>query len=600
MVLLHGGKRRKRNHFMKAKLAHIVRMVLFLLIAPGLGRAQWLTQRITLVPGWNAVYLEGQPEPSACAEVFNYAPVQSVWKWDRRFSTIQFTVDPATLLPEAPDWRVWLPPSDPRSFLSRLSDLQGGQAYLIKVASNAVPFTLPIKGRVLLPRLDWYPHGLNLVGFPVHSNSPPTFTDFFRFTPEVDTSRSYANELYRLDSQGWGQRIVQPARDRLKPGVAYWIGCARAPAYQSPLHVMPEGASALDFGSLLVRRDLSIKNTLPSGSQTVWLQQRLSESPPATGDFPELAGAVPLSYLSKNVSNQWVWANFPSAGLSRTLAPGEEWSLRLGVRRNDFAAYTAHGTNGAAYQSILEVTDAGQSLLIRVPVVAQKNSVLLGGPLDPHADNEGLWVGQVTVNQVNAPAYTGTNLLSTPAPVSFRLLMHVDATATARLLQQVVLAWDPTLNNAPHTNGTYALYADDRTLPAAATDVSRISSAAFPPMPPVGLVGSFTNALAGTVTVRFDDPVNPFLHRYHPMHDNQDWNWQAYTNAVETRTIVRDLALTFDSITNGSANPYNGVDRVSGVYQETLSGLRAQPIVMQGVFSLQRISQINQLIGITP
>ena len=50
-MLLHGGERRKRNHFMKAKPAHIVRMVLFLLIAPGLGRAQWLTQRITLVPG---------------------------------------------------------------------------------------------------------------------------------------------------------------------------------------------------------------------------------------------------------------------------------------------------------------------------------------------------------------------------------------------------------------------------------------------------------------------------------------------------------------------------------------------------------------------
>ena len=146
-----------------------------------------------MVPGWNAVQLEVQPEPSGCAEVFQNVPIQSVWKWDRRFSTIQFTVDPATLLPEAPDWLVWLPPSDARSFLGRLSDLQGGQAYLIKVASNAAPFTLPIKGRVLLPRLNWFPHGMNLVGFPVHSNNPPTFTDFFRFTPEVDTTRSYAN-----------------------------------------------------------------------------------------------------------------------------------------------------------------------------------------------------------------------------------------------------------------------------------------------------------------------------------------------------------------------------------------------------------------------
>jgi hypothetical protein len=523
-----------------------------------------------------------------------------VWKWDRRFSTIQFTVDPATLLPEAPDWLVWLPPSDARSFLGRLSDLQGGQAYLIKVASNAAPFTLPIKGRVLLPRLNWFPHGMNLVGFPVHSNNPPTFTDFFRFTPEVDTTRSYANELYRLDSQGRGQRIVQPARDKLQPGVAYWIGCARAPAYQSPLHVRPEGASGLDFGTLLVRRDVSVKNALPNGSMTVWLRQRPSESAPAGNGFPELAGAVPLSYLAKNVSNQWVWGNFPTAGLSRTLAPGEEWTLRLGVRRSDFAAHTPHGTNGATYQSILEVTDAGQSLLIRVPVVAQKHSVLLGDPLDPHADNEGLWVGQVIVNQVNARAYTSTNLLSTPAPMSFRLIVHVDATATVRFLQQVVLAWNTTLNNAPHTNGTYALYADKRTLPAAATDVNRISSAAFAPMVPVVLAGFLTNALTGQVTVRFDDPVNPFLHRYHPGHDNQDWDFQPYTNAVETPTIVRDLAFTFVTTTNAAANPYNGVDRVSGVYQETLSGLRAQPIVMQGMFSLQRISQINTLKGITP
>jgi hypothetical protein len=588
------------TQYLKARFALAASGVFFYLIAPGLGHAQWITQRIALAPGWNAVYLEGQPEPSGCAEVFNYVAVQSVWKWDRRFSTIQFTVDPATLLPEAPDWKVWLPPSDPRSFLSRLSDLQGAQAYLVKVASNAVPFTLSIKGRVLLPHLDWYPHGLNLVGFPVHSNSPPTFTDFFRFTPEVDTSRGYANELYRLDSQGRGQRIVQPSRDRLQRGVAYWVGCARAPAYQSPLQVTPEGASALDFGSLLVRRDLSIKNTLPSTPQTVWLRQQTSESPPVTGNYPELAGPVPLSYLSKNSSNQWVWANFPTSGLSHTLAPGEEWSLRLGVRRNDFAAYTPRGTNGAAYQSILEVTDAGQSLLIRVPVVAQKHSVLLGAPLDPHVDNEGLWVGQVTVNQVNAPAYTGTNLLSTPAPMSFRLLVHVDGYATARLLQQVVLAWDPTLNNAPHTNGTYALYADDQTLPASATDVSRISSAAFPVMRPVPLTGSFTNALAGAVTVRFDDPTNPFLHRYHPQHDNLDWDWQPYTNAVETRTITRSLSFICNAITNGSANPYYGTDRVSGTYQETLSGLRAQPIVMQGAFSLQRISQINTLLGNTP
>jgi hypothetical protein len=230
-----------------------------------------------------------------------------------------------------------------------------------------------------------------------------------------------------------------------------------------------------------------------------------------------------------------------------------------------------------------------------VPVVAQKHAGAIGDPLEGPNDAAGLWVGQAIVNQVNAPAYTGTNLLSAPAPASFRLLVHVDASGQARLLQQVVLAWDPTLTEAPHINGAYALYATDRTLPANATDVSRISSAAFPVMPPVPLAGSMTNAVTGTVTVRFDDPTNPFLHRYHPLHDNQDWDFQAYTNAVETRTIVRAVSLAFNPATDGSANPFYGVDSVGGTYRETVTGLRAQAIRAEGAFYLQRISRASQL-----
>lgn len=583
---------------MKTKLFPIASALLLCLTASAPVHAQWLTQRIALAPGWNAVYLEVQPEPRTCDEVFRNLPIQSVWKWDRRFSTIQFTVDPAMLSPEAPDWLVWLPPADPRAFLNRLFELQGCQTYLIKVATNAAPFTLALKGRVLIPRLDWYPHGLNLVGFPVHPNHPPTFTEFFRFTPEVDVSRGYANELYRLDGAGRGQRIVQPARDHIQSGVAYWVACARAPAQMSAIHVTPRGG-AVDFGTLLTEQDLSVRNVHPTETLTIRLQQRASEAAPSTGGYPELAGPVPLATRTLDASNQWVWADLPAAGLSRALAPNEEWLVHLGARRLDFAVYAPQGTNGATYQSFLEITDSAESLRIRVPVVAE-NSIAVAGSLETHSDNEGLWVGQVVVNQVNAPAYTGTNLLSTPAPASFRLLVHVDGYGRANLLQQVVLAWDRSLTNAPHTNGTYALYANERALPANATDVNRISSAAFPLMAPVALTGQFTNMLTGQVTVGFDDPTNPFLHRYHPLHDNQDWDFKPYTNAVETRTILRDLTLQFTPATNSAAGPAWGVNTVGGTYQETLSGLRAQPIRLQGAFALQRISTLNTLQGITP
>ena len=113
--------------------------------------AQWLTQHIPLLPGWNAVYLDVQPEPVFCAQIFSGWPVESVWKWDRHYTSVQFTEDPETLIPEDPHWLVWLPPDHPQAFLGRLFALQGCQAYLIKVASNAAPFVLALKGKAMIP-----------------------------------------------------------------------------------------------------------------------------------------------------------------------------------------------------------------------------------------------------------------------------------------------------------------------------------------------------------------------------------------------------------------------------------------------------------------
>ena len=563
------------------------------LAGPLVARAQWRTQDIPLNPGWNAVYLDVQPDPRSLDVLFTNRAVEGVWKWDRRFSHIEFTLDPYTLEPENPHWLVWLPPTDSRRFLNRPFELQGCQSYLVKVPTNAAPYTLPVKGQVILPGADWFAHGLNLIGLPVNPNNPPTFSDFFRFTAEIDTTKGVQNQLYTLNSAGRGMTIVTPARDKVQPGKAYWVGCARDPKYMGPLHVTPSGGGAVDFGSASVQQELTIRNLLSTTALVVRVTQEASETP--SDGFSELAGPVPLSYRVKNASNQWEWLEFPAEGISQTVAARGDWTIYLGVRRQDFATYTPSGTNGSRYQSILKVEDAAQSLLVRVPVTAEKPTGLMA-MMGEHVENEGLWVGSVTLDQVNAPAYTGTNLLETPAPMSFRLLVHMDGNGQARLLQQVLLAWDSSQTEAPHTNGTYALFLDDADVPADSEEVHRISSVAFPLMAPVLLSGEFTNLLTGTVTVACDDPVNPFLHRYHPMHDNQDWDFNAYTNAVETYTVVRDIALDFEEApTNLVHHPYWGEDQMLGTYRETMTGLRAQPILVEGGFYLERISRINEL-----
>lgn len=587
--------------------ASLILSALVLPLAPLSAMAQWRTQTIELRPGWNAVHVEVQPAPDDCDTLFAALPVESVWKWNRRFTSIQFVEDPQTLLAEDPDWLVWLPLSSENAFLRRLRSLQANQSYLIKVAAGASPVSLSLKGKVVMPRLDWYPHGLNLVGFPVHPANPPTMATFFEFTDEIDTVSGFKNELFRLTEQGKGERIVQPGRVRLQAGVAYWIATDRKVAHMGPLHVSTFGGE-LDFGAATLSKKLEIQNTHPNQPRDVVLRLLPSESPPQGVEAPELAGPLVFSYLDRNAAGAWSWAELPAAGLTRTLGPGEVWTLQIGLQRDQLTPFPRPGANGAEYQGVLEVTDAAQSLRILVPARATSPALAsasrlaapASGGLGDFNESAGLWVGEVVLDRVNAPAWTTDTVIPAPAPMSLRLLVHVDSSGNARLLQEVLLAWDATLTDAPHTNGTYALYASEAALPPAASDVRRISSVGFPIMAPAPMSGAFTNGLSAVVEITFDNPTNPFLHRYHPRHDNKDWDFAAYSNAVEVPDIRREINLVFTPASSAQADPIWGVDAVGGTYTETVSGLRAQPVVLQGAFSLQRVSRIDQLQSLSP
>ena len=62
---------------------------------------QWTTQTITLNPGWNAVYLEVEPASPDCDALFAGLPVESVWAWNRRFSSVQFIQDANAIIARA-------------------------------------------------------------------------------------------------------------------------------------------------------------------------------------------------------------------------------------------------------------------------------------------------------------------------------------------------------------------------------------------------------------------------------------------------------------------------------------------------------------------
>lgn len=103
--------------------------------------------------------------------------------------------------------------------------------------------------------------------------------------------------------------------------------------------------------------------------------------------------------------------------------------------------------------------------------------------------------------------------------------------------------------------------------------------------------------LVRTITVPFNDPSNPFVHQYHPDHDNKDRRFANLEAGVESYDITRTCTFTFTA----SPPPGSGVTSgwgssvLGGTYTETIAGIHKEPITLSGTFELQRASEIGTL-----
>lgn len=583
------------------KLAWILCAWMVGLAAPA--RAQWMSQTVVLQPGWNAVYLQVQPQPDDCATLFAGTPVESVWGWSRRFSTVQYLQNPGDLVAGQPDWLVWGAGTNYRA-AANLFHVQAERAYLIKVATNAAPFSLQIYGRPVVRTASWVADSFNLTGLHVDPTTPPTFATYFA------PSAAHAGQpIFRLTAAGtWTQ--VNPATEKPLPGQAYWVRCRGASTYGGPLTVAVAQGRSLDYGRSSVEQTLTIQNN-GTKDQVVTVTQ-LDSGPAPAGAAPAVAGGVPLSSFTMNYPTQ-VGFQPLNQTLSQKVPAGTTWSLRLAVRRPDMARPPAISTS-TSYQSLLRITD-GAGTVVTTPVTA-----LGGNPLDVSQPvHTGLWVGTATIGLVSQGA-DPTNCPTCPiptntaAPFQFRLLVHQGTNGQANLLQQVSVGF----KNGPGSNhwagaqsGSYVLLTGNPTLQTNLYDslVRRFASPAFgftnpvPFSPANAAFGVAGTVLTSTVILPYNDPLNPFVHPYHPDHDNLDdaynplpvstnANWPADHTVPgpatsESYTVTRYLTLQFTANDPDNLSlPGWGDTMIGGNYQETITGLHKNPLYIQGTFRL--------------
>lgn len=620
-----------------------------LLLATSPAGAQWITQTNALRPGWNAVYLHVDPSHTNINGLVSISdPIEEIWTWNSELPPSQALVVPESPVPGS-QWSTW---TRTLGLASELQRLRGNVAMLVRVNEGSTGFNWRVKGRPVAPSYRWTLSGLNFVGFPA-ADGPMPFYDVFlgRDAQPIDWAQDA--EIFRYQGGALGATnpiIVPPIAYRLtqvRREQAYWIRTGDIyNQYFGPIQVSGPGPNGLRFGDTISSYRLVIKNVAKS-NVTVTLRQIGSETAPAGQPSP--SGTLPLLVRGTiNTTNlSFAYTSLGAAGASWTLTPkgtvGSEVEVVLGVNRSALG-----GAPGTLYAGVLRFTDSFG--LTRIDLAASATAPARAG----------LWVGNASVEYVsqylkpyakadsqsafaallarlqltqgprgstNAYHYewdqvtgrilvsggpdrrAGTYLLDGPIkldsggvarPYPLRLIVHNPASGAAALLQRAYVGVSAVTSNQVVATRESAL------MPSQLASARRISSTHLPSSDG-NTPWLFNNTLqegttiSTTVDLAHDDHAsNPFLHTYHPDHDNLDAQFeQPLPAGLESYGVRRIVSLQFTAPEDNFESLTRSSGTMNGNYSETMTFVDrfgdTKQFNVLGRFTLRRITDIPTL-----
>jgi hypothetical protein len=309
-------------------------------------------------------------------------------------------------------------------------------------------------------------------------------------------------------------------------------------------------------------------------------------------------GSTPLKRTSPDIDDGFISWTLPPKG-----TPGSDIQVVLGLMRDQMT-----GNPGDISAGVLQLTDDQGLMLLNLGVTAIKSNPA------------GLWVGEAQISKIvqylvnyerdpsgnpvikltekdgSYSVLTKNSVLgSVPQTFPIRLILHDDGTKQF-LLQRVFLGTDLTTNSIVATKQSFID-------PALLGSARRISAVHMPwsesntpwEMTKVGSVYS------ATIITPYDNPgSNPFVHQYHPDHDNLNASFkQVLPKGNESYGISRSISLSQQAPGSDYVGQTIGSMERRGIYEETLTvegvgtGVRSFKVV--GTFYLNRISPISKL-----
>lgn len=560
--------------------SHLIALAV-LLFAPSV-HAQWVEEVYSLKPGWNAVYLHGDASHATPEQLFPAAGssgrIEQVWRWNSNPNQMQFIESPSIPTNGTPEWSVWTRGGAANSLVA----LTGQTAYLLKVSGSG-NFNLSIPQRPLPPLANWVRTGANLLGFPTAKNGTafPSFASYFATFPAAIAANT---KVFQYIGGEMSASNPQPLYSTLAATVdrsqAYWFSSEVVGNFYAPLQVTLSNAAGLDFG----RTGSQVTARLLNRSATA---MSVLVSPQASAAVPSgqetIRGMVPLTSLGINptTGEQMQTA---ITGTFTVLVPAKgSLELNFGIDRSLMGTST-----GSLFASLLRFKDSANTFDIAIPATARKASLA------------GLWVGEASVSAVESKAeqdaVTPTRIGTRGGEFPLRYILHVDDAGETRLLSQAFLG---TLAGGSRDFGICT--AESALAADAKASATRLSSVHLPLNLVAGAAAgsggvSTAGTLTRTVTLRYDDPTNPFVHQYHPDHDNYQADGSTpLPVGIESYQVSRVITFTFTAAPlPGSAVGW-GSSVIGGTYREEITGLHKDSLTLSGVFQLRRVSELGQI-----
>jgi hypothetical protein len=551
-------------------------LILASLLVSATARAQWQSTTYTLKTGWNSIYLHGDATHATPEQLFAaYPAVTEVWRWNPNPTQVGFTSTP--LLPSngTPEWSKWVRGGPSASLIG----LTGQSAYLVKCSAAA---SVAIAQRPMPPSNTWVRSGANFLGFPSSkaTGNFPTFSNYFATFPAAIAANARIFK-YVGGELGAGNplQIFSPNLERVDRDQAYWFSSEVVGNFHSPVQISLSNGEGFAFGRRGTVITARVMNRT-AAVMTLRIAPVASNTPPSGQEL--ITAGVPLTRRTLDEQAEWVETPI-AAAYDEVIAPNSSVELSFGIDRSAMSAAAAD----ALFASMLRFTDSANTFDILIPATARKSTLA------------GLWIGDAVVTAVESKPLADA-VKPTGGTFPLRYLIHVADDGTARVLSQIFMG---PVAAAPHDFG---LCLSEAGLKADAKSAARRIVATHMPLDlALGATGSFDigSDLSCTIATPFNDPTNPFVHQYHPDHDNKSGQTDLVAGQ-ESYSVTRKVTFTFtDTPPGGGSATGWGSSVIGGTYGEVVSGLHRDSdgvgtgngIRLSGIFELRRASELGTL-----